>query len=377
MRKIFLTFALCTLSICAWADDFWEGGNLYVITDEVNHYVKLTVSNSSGEVNFPGAVTHDAVEYTITEIGDGLHNVFSDADRIASITKLVLSDKLSAIAANAFNGCDNLTRIEFYASSMTTGDNAFRGTDAIGWDGIAKQALLYVPEGATGNYKTSSWSIYDIFYENHNIRERSWPEIGTIGYATYYNDHGIILPWNVEAYIVSAAADGNATMVKAYAPYDEVPPATALLLKRADSDWSASTWPEITILTSGSASAPDAPATNFLHGSQTTVSTADVVSGSYYYYKLANDPEQGGLGWYWDQEDGAAFTNGAHKAFLAVPKGGMLGAPKKRFAMSFTDSATGINDVHNEAKSTKVIENGMIYIIRDNVKYSIMGNIVK
>ena len=49
-------------------------------------------------------------------------------------------------------------------------------------------------------------------------------------------------------------------------------------------------------------------------------------------------------------EGGAAFTNGAHKAYLALPSNGVKG-----FAFGLEDDATGIQAIENAA------ENGAIY----------------
>jgi hypothetical protein len=56
--------------------------------------------------------------------------------------------------------------------------------------------------------------------------------------------------------------------------------------------------------------------------------------------------------------------------------GGQNNAPKKmRFVYG---QATGIEDVQgNNVQSTKVIENGVLYIIRDGKTYNAMGQIVK
>lgn len=65
----------------------------------------------------------------------------------------------------------------------------------------------------------------------------------------------------------------------------------------------------------------------------------------------------------------------AHKAYV-IFAGGQNNAPKKmRFVYG---QATGIEDVQgNNVQSTKVIENGVLYIIRDGKTYNAMGQMVK
>jgi hypothetical protein len=76
---------------------------------------------------------------------------------------------------------------------------------------------------------------------------------------------------------------------------------------------------------------------------------ATLTEGGDVYYALS---VKGGanVGFYWMAEGGAAFTNGAHKAYLALPR-----TEVKGFAFGLEDDATGIQTIENEA------ENGAIY----------------
>ena len=67
----------------------------------------------------------------------------------------------------------------------------------------------------------------------------------------------------------------------------------------------------------------------------------------------------------------------AHKAYVKyVSTPGQNNAPKRmRFIF---DQATGIESVQNSAiSSQKLIENGVLYIIRDGVRYNAQGQVVK
>jgi hypothetical protein len=86
--------------------------------------------------------------------------------------------------------------------------------------------------------------------------------------------------------------------------------------------------------------------------SEQTITTP---TGSYYYYKLAKD-KTNGLGWYWGANDGGVFTNGAHKAYLAVPQN--LGT---RGYIGFDDGTTAIEGVVKNAE------------INDGVYYNLLG----
>lgn len=58
------------------------------------------------------------------------------------------------------------------------------------------------------------------------------------------------------------------------------------------------------------------PAENLLKGS---VAEATTEGENCLFYKLSYDNNGENLGFYWAAENGAAFTNGAHKAYLALP----------------------------------------------------------
>ena len=87
-----------------------------------------------------------------------------------------------------------------------------------------------------------------------------------------------------------------------------------------------------------------------LHGSVEATETQ--VEGATAYYKLAQDKEEG-IGFYWANANGTAFTNGANKAYLAI-KGNM----SQMRGFSFESMTTGINNVVANTNNSK---NAVIY----------------
>ncbi|MBQ7496141.1 MAG: hypothetical protein IJT75_10405, partial [Bacteroidaceae bacterium] len=75
---------------------------------------------------------------------------------------------------------------------------------------------------------------------------------------------------------------------------------------------------------------------NLLHGSDVATTT----TGGEVYYKLTYGSASGHedvFGWYWGEEEGAAFSIGAHKAWLAITReqaGLDGGTPVKSFGLS-------------------------------------------
>ncbi len=135
--------------------------------------------------------------------------------------------------------------------------------------------------------------------------------IGETGYATFYEStYAIKLPLEVEA-LVAYVEDGVFHVETGYEGGTTLPANEAVILKTAvpgtyslsytinDTD---ETWTSIGM--------------NDLRGTDSKATTT--AEGDCYFYALQNGSK--GVGFYWMNETGAAFTNGAHKAYLALPK---------------------------------------------------------
>lgn len=168
----------------------------------------------------------------------------------------------------------------------------------------------------------------------------------TAQYGTYYTEDAFVMPEGVTGYTITSEDGKTLKFNEAYAAGTVVPAKTALLLKAteeltADKDYT------YTIVNSTAV----APTDNLLHGSVAEATTN--VEGAKAYYKLAND-EVDHLGFYYGAENGAAFTNGAHKAYLAVK----TKALSQMRGFSFDSMTTGINHVVANAEHAK---NTVIY----------------
>lgn len=175
MYRFFISFALCTLGLCAWADGFWADQNCYEIIDADAKTVRLTSSWKDGELNIPAQVTctedgsYKDVQFTVTEIGNGGWVMVSE--RVANLTTLTIPATITKVAAWAFASCDNLTTIYSKpAVAPEIGGDAFRGSDSKGWDYIFKYCTIYVPsESAKTTYNTENWTYWQCFYNEGNI----------------------------------------------------------------------------------------------------------------------------------------------------------------------------------------------------------------
>lgn len=167
------------------------------------------------------------------------------------------------------------------------------------------------------------------------------------GYATYYTSDAYTMPEGATGYIVTGNEGTALTMVETYKEGDVVPANTALVVKGAAAKYSylPTTSTEVT------------PADNKLHGSD-EAETTYVAGTGVKYYKLAYDNNNANLGFYWGSDNGAAFENGAHKAYLALDGTTML-SQKRGFSLADLSSGitTGVNNVVNiKADSNNIFD---------------------
>ena len=111
--------------------------------------------DASGSVAIPEAVTHNGVEYKVTEISEGAFQ------NNTSLTEVKIPASITSIGAKAFAGCKNLQAITINiivpinlavisarGFTRTTGDDVFEGVDK-------ETCILYVPEGSVDQYKSA------------------------------------------------------------------------------------------------------------------------------------------------------------------------------------------------------------------------------
>lgn len=170
-------------------------------------------------------------------------------------------------------------------------------------------------------------------------------KISEAGYGTYYSSKAYTMPKGVKGYTITGNEGTSLVMNEAYAAGDVVPAKTALVVEGAANKY----------YTLVAKSTELTPANNKLHGSDeaemTYVDGTDVK-----YYKLSYNNEGNNLGFYWGSENGAAFTNGAHKAYLALDSETL---PSQSRGFSLADLAhgvtTGINTTVKSATQSNFI----------------------
>ena len=215
-----------------------------------------------------------------------------------------------------------------------------------------------VPYGATSSQLTSALSEWGISQDlATDVNGTSRGEISVPGavvaepmtgsfaitdakYATYYHDFGYIMPTNVKGGVVMGANGESLNINYKYAAGSVVPAKSALLLNGAANSY------EVALKLEGTSENTE----NLLKGtSKDADTTSDDTEAK--FYKLANDPQHG-VGFYWADANGGAFTNKAHCAYLALA--GESAAAK---AFVLDGSATGIHGIAQDEASQSEIYN--------------------
>lgn len=230
--------------------------------------------------------------------------------------------------------------------------NSIFGTNAMTAGPVA------VPYGATQEQMeaiATSWSLNQDLKQDINGVSRgdiavpgavvAEPLKGKFGitdakYATYYHDFGYIMPEGVKGgVVIDAKVEGTLVVDYKYGSGSIVPAKSALLLNGAKNDYEVALKLEET-----------SKDVNLLKGtSKESLTTSDEAEAK--FYKFANDKDKG-IGFYWGADNGAAFTNSANKAYLAVA--GEASAAKG-FALGGVD--TGIKEVTEVGKMAGKIYN--------------------
>ena len=167
--------------------------------------------------------------------------------------------------------------------------------------------------------------------------------VSAAGYATYFNStEAFTMPAGATGYVWD---EGNISGV--YDPADVVPANEPLVVKAPAGNY-ALLFSSFTDETLKSAEMND------LEG--TDVETPITDDDAYYFYGLSlnasHDPAS--VGFYWMNPTGAAFTNGAHKAYLKLAKSTPAGSQAVK-GFPFNGTTTGIEQIEAGADAKNAI----------------------
>lgn len=327
------TYTLAEPSSVIWSEDFSSFENEAVPTEGENATYKCTGSTQVyATAHLAGG---DAPELLIDKSGNSFTATIIDlkgAKNGMILTFLDNKGNLNVSATNATILSKNVTKID---------KKHFTSTYIFALVDPSAEVSISMKSTTKDNVRIDNIELSK--YENissFNITEA--------GYATYYTSDAYAMPKGVTGYTITANNGSELTMKEAYTEGETVPEQTALVLKGEAGKYSflPTTSTEIT------------PADNKLHGSDVAAET-HVDGTNVKYYKLSYDSKGANLGFYWGAENGAAFTNGAHKAYLALD-GTTLLSQKQGF--SFADLMNGLTTSINQANAANAAKQSIFDI---------------
>lgn len=207
---------------------------------------------------------------------------------------------------------------------------------------------ISVPISSASQLSSITFRGKKFFIDEISIISEDFITIGSTGYATlYYSGRAIKIPTGLTAYTMKVE-NGKIVKSRAYSEGETLPKATAVILRGKPGKYNLDTSTEEGTTDNN----------NQLKGSDTKANTTG--NDGYYFYMLANKDGEG-VGFYWGAENGAAFLNGEHKAYLAIPKTDTYGSAAKPCYVFAEDAATAIGKTSdNETKPASYTLDGRL-----------------
>lgn len=208
---------------------------------------------------------------------------------------------------------------------------------------------ISVPISSDCQLSSVTFSGKKFFIDEISITSEDFITIGSTGYATlYYSGRAIKIPTGLTAYTMKVE-NGKIVKSRAYSEGETLPKATAVILRGKPGKYNLDTSTEKGTTDNN----------NQLKGSDTKANTTGN-DGDYFFYMLANKDGEG-VGFYWGAKNGAAFLNGEHKAYLAIPKTDTYGSAAKPCYVFAEDAATAIGKTSdNETKPASYTLDGRL-----------------
>lgn len=181
-------------------------------------------------------------------------------------------------------------------------------------------------------------------FNNIDVEETGYNlAVSDAGYATYFNSaKAFTMPTGASGYVWT-----EGEIQAAYGSEANVPANEPLVVKAPAGNYALlfSSFTDETLKSAGM---------NDLEG--TDVATAITNDAAYYFYGLSlnasSDPAS--VGFYWMNATGAAFTNGAHKAYLKLAKSTPAGSQAVK-GFPFNGTTTGIEQIEAGADAKNAI----------------------
>lgn len=195
--------------------------------------------------------------------------------------------------------------------------------------------VIGYPTTYTTTYQLNVFSADAVEETGYNLA------VSAAGYATYFNStKAYTLPAGVKGHIW----DLSNALVNTYAPKSVVPANEPLVIEAVEGNYA------LMFTTTEQQHVVN----NTLEGTDAATPLTDDPSSYYYGLSLNASSELSSVGFYWMNPTGAAFTNGAHKAYLKLAKA-TFSPSMVMSAFPFNGSATGIDQIATGADTTKTV----------------------
>ena len=328
-----------------------------------NGTMKYSLNNSTWSASIPSATNAD--DYTVYYMveGDATHADFIPSSNTVAV-KIDKAD-VSYTAPEAITGLEytGAAQTLITAGSATGGEMQYKLNDGA-WS-------ISLPTATDANDYTVWYKV--VGDANHNdvaeasiavsiaapsdfdIHANLDPQNAGVYYSTFYHSAAdFTLPAGVEAY--KAVISGDAlNLTKVAVAGQTIPANNAVILKSTVQNYTLAV----------SAATSSTYDNNSLQGSDVAMATPTncyVLSG-----------EGGVVGFY----QYSAANLKAHKAYV-IYSGASLAPKRLRFVFNQEQTTTDIEGIQpSDVRSQKVIENGVLYIIKNGVRYNAQGQIVK
>ena len=320
-------------------------------------------------IAYPAGKTNTEYEIpaTVTEIK------YNALYSCVNITDLTIPAGTSVIEENggsnivAFSGCYGLENIH---NNATTPQSIYRVLSY--WEGQGQDQInLYVPSGLGATYEAATgWQELNIIDSStptptdEQVVTNEDPQNPSYHYSTFFHSTQNYKLTNDGTQAFIADLSNNDLVLTEIAKGTQVIPAnTAVILRKTGSA-------DPVVLTPTEENGVSFSAHNSLEGVDAVTTLASLSIDADECYVLSGTNTYG-VGFY--KIDGSSLK--ANKAYV-IYDGEPSGAPRRlRFVF---DQATSMENVQGDkAQSTKVVEDGVLYIINNGVKYNAQGQIVK
>ncbi|MCQ2196918.1 MAG: InlB B-repeat-containing protein [Bacteroidaceae bacterium] len=198
-------------------------------------------------------------------------------------------------------------------------------------------------------YKITEGSLSITGYTTHHIQVN----VGGTGFSTlYYSDQNLRVPENVKATTYKyKSTDKTLEISKTYEASNVIPADEAVVIFSQEAFDKKATTPVFFSKIKTTTESKDA--NNVLRGTDTKTQLAG--DNTCYFYALSRDKNHENVGFYWMNTAGSAFENGAHKAYLKLPKNGAAGI--KAFTLDGDFETTVENISHDTNNDSHAIYN--------------------